>query len=100
MTTARKPPLPPRQKQRRPLAQPKPPPPRPLTNALMARMKEIRDQSEGKITNQSIAEAIGKNPQDVSEYLSGWRSAPYGDSQIALILFFLPHDKNLLKDLK
>lgn len=99
MTTARKPPQPPTPRQTRPLAQPKPQA-RPLTTELMSRLKAIRDGSEGKITNETLAKELEKTKQEIAEWLGSYRSAPNSETTIAFILFGLTHDKNLLKGLQ
>lgn len=84
----------------KPLAQPKGgAQARPKTAALMARCKAIRDESEGKIDNASIATALGITKAEVCEHLGAYRSAPSSESTISYILLFLGHDKNLLKNL-
>jgi hypothetical protein len=95
----RKPVTPPTPRQSRPLAQPKTTTARPLTAALMARCKEIRDASDGKIDNSSIAKELGTTPFEVSEWLNGYRSAPNSEKTIGFIMFFVRFDRNLVKNL-
>lgn len=97
MTTARKPPLPPIPKKTKPQATPKR-----STGAaaeIMARCKLIRDESEGKLDNASIAIDLHLTKQEVSQYLTGSGGLPYGDRMVSFILWGLRHNKALLKDL-
>jgi hypothetical protein len=97
--TTRKPPTPPTPRHIKPLAHRKTNGARPLTAALMSRCKSIRDESEGRIDNTSIASSLGCTKSEVAEWLGAYRSAPNSETTLGFILYFIAHDKNLIKNL-
>lgn len=91
-------PLPPQPLIKRPLAAPKNEhADRPLTNALMARVQAIIDDSEGKHTRASLARDLGKVPQVLTEYLSGYRATPNSETTLALVEWCEKNEKRRRK---
>jgi hypothetical protein len=65
---------------------------RPLIGKLMDLLKTIKSDSEGKITNRSIAAEIGKTENEVSEHISCKRNAPSGETTLAYLRLCYRHD--------
>lgn len=67
--------------------------PRPLTDALLARVSKIIEESNGKHTRASLARDLGKPLPNISEWLIGYRSAPSSENTLELLAWANKNEK-------
>lgn len=51
----------------------------------MKRIRRIIERSNGAITHQSLADAVGKARNEITEYLNVGRSAPNSETTLRLL---------------
>lgn len=96
----RTPPTPPQVRHiNRPLAQPKTSV-RPITMAVMGRLSQIIEDSDGKLTRQSVAAALGVPVANLTEWIGGYRSAPGAERLGQMIVFGMQKDRRFLEVFK
>lgn len=69
--------------------------PRKLTNALMKRVEKLLEKTG--TTQTDLARHLGKRPNEVSEWIRGWRSAPSGEMTLRIQKWCDDQDKKLAK---
>jgi len=70
-----------------------------MIRKLMTLINAIVEESQGQITKRSIAEAVGTNPSEIYEWLSGNRWAPNGEKAILLVAWGHQNSRGFLKAL-
>lgn len=63
----------------------------PLVDDLMSRIRTILDRHG--IIQATLAKEVGTSQMAISEYLSGQRSAPYGEMALRLLKWVEQHEK-------